>query len=46
MGICTPMTKPGLGIELDEKLALKYACRDEVDGWTQTRLPDGSPARP
>ena len=38
--------QPGLGIDLDEKLALKYPCRDEVDSWTQTRLPDGSPARP
>jgi mannonate dehydratase len=41
-----PNPKPGLGIELDEKLAARYPCRDEVDTWTQTRLPDGSPARP
>jgi mannonate dehydratase len=45
-GYMYPHDLPGLGIDLDEKLALKYACRDEVDGWTQTRLPDGSPARP
>ncbi|MEP7290871.1 MAG: enolase C-terminal domain-like protein [Chloroflexota bacterium] len=38
--------KPGLGIEIDEKLAAKYPCKDEVMHWTQTRLPDGSPARP
>jgi len=38
--------KPGLGIDVDEKLAAKYPCRDEVEQWTQTRLPDGSPARP
>jgi mannonate dehydratase len=38
--------KPGLGIDLDEKLAARYPCVDEVDEWTQTRLPDGSPARP
>jgi len=38
--------KPGLGIDVDEKLAAKYPCQDEVEQWTQTRLPDGSPARP
>ena len=45
-GYMYPNTKPGLGIDLDEKLAARYPCRDEVDGWTQPRLPDGSPARP
>jgi mannonate dehydratase len=45
-GYMYPNEQPGLGIELDEKLAEKYACKDEVEWWTQTRLPDGSPARP
>jgi mannonate dehydratase len=45
-GYMYPNNKPGLGIEFDEKLAAKYPCKDEVDWWTQTRLPDGSPARP
>ena len=45
-GYMYPNDKPGLGIDLDEALAAKYPCRDEVDHWTQTRLPDGSPARP
>lgn len=45
-GYMYPNDRPGLGIDLDEKLAAKYPCRDEVDRWTQTRLPDGSPARP
>jgi mannonate dehydratase len=45
-GYLYPNDKPGLGIDLDEALAAKYPCRDEVDAWTQTRLPDGSPARP
>ncbi len=45
-GYMYPNDKPGLGIDLDESLAAKYPCRDEVDHWTQTRLPDGSPARP
>ncbi len=45
-GYMYPNDKPGLGIDFDEKLAAKYPCIDEVDQWTQTRLPDGSPARP
>ena len=45
-GYMYPNDKPGLGIELDEKLAARYPCVDEVDEWTQTRLPDGGPARP
>jgi len=38
--------KPGLGIEINEELAAKYPCTDIVEQWTQTRLPDGTPARP
>ncbi|MBI1257848.1 MAG: starvation-sensing protein RspA [Chloroflexi bacterium] len=38
--------KPGLGIEINEELAAKYPCTTEVEQWTQTRLPDGTPARP
>ena len=38
--------KPGLGVEIDEKLAAKYPCDDWVEQWTQTRLPDGSPSKP
>jgi mannonate dehydratase len=45
-GYMYPNGKPGLGIDIDEALAARYPCRDEVDQWTQTRLPDGSPARP
>lgn len=45
-GYMYPNEKPGLGIEIDEALAAKYPCTDEVIQWTQTRLPDGSPARP
>ncbi len=37
---------PGLGIDIDEKLAAQFPLVDEVEWWTQTRLPDGSPARP
>jgi mannonate dehydratase len=45
-GYMYPNDRPGLGIEIDEKLAAQFPCQDEVIGWTQTRLPDGSPARP
>lgn len=45
-GYMYPNDKPGLGIDIDEKLAAKYPCTDVVEQWTQTRLPDGSPARP
>lgn len=45
-GYMYPNDKPGLGIDIDEALAAKYPCEDFVEAWTQTRLPDGSPARP
>jgi mannonate dehydratase len=45
-GYMYPNDRPGLGIDIDEKLAAKCPCKDEVMQWTQTRLPDGSPARP
>jgi mannonate dehydratase len=45
-GYLYPNDKPGLGIDINEKLAKKYPVEDWVEGWTQTRLPDGSPARP
>lgn len=38
--------RPGLGVEIDEKLAARYPLTDEVEQWTQARLPDGTPARP
>ena len=38
--------RPGLGIDIDERLAKKYPCQEIVEQWTQTRLPDGSPTRP
>lgn len=34
--------KPGLGIDIDEKLAKKFPCDDSVTEWTQTRLLDGT----
>ena len=45
-GYLYPNDQPGLGIDIDEGLAAKYPCQDFVEQWTQTRLPDGGPARP
>jgi mannonate dehydratase len=45
-GYLYPNHNPGLGIDIDEQLAAQYPCDEIVDKWTQTRLPDGSPARP
>lgn len=45
-GYMYPNDKPGLGIDIDEKLAAKFPCQDTVEFWTQTRWPDGSPVRP
>lgn len=45
-GYMYPNDKPGLGIDIDEELAAKYPCKDQVEMWTQTRLPDGTPVRP
>jgi len=45
-GYLYPSDRPGLGIDIDEKLAAEFPCEETVQRWTQTRLPDGSPARP
>ncbi len=45
-GYLYPNDRPGLGIDVDEKLAAHYPLVDEVERWTQARLPDGTPARP
>lgn len=45
-GYAYPNDKPGLGIDIDEKLAAKYPVKREIIQWTQARLPDGGAARP
>lgn len=45
-GYLYPNDRPGLGIDIDEKLAADYPCEEIIEQWTQTRLPDGSSARP
>lgn len=34
--------KPGFGIDINEKEAVKYPCKNTVTTWTQTRFLDGS----
>ena len=41
-GFVYPSDKPGIGVEVNEKLAAQYPPVEEVTRWTQTRLPDGS----
>ena len=38
--------KPGHGVDIDETLAAKFPCKPVTEAWTQSRLPDGSLARP
>ena len=45
-GYVYPNDKPGLGVDLDEKEAAKYPCRNDVTTWTQTRNYDGSLVTP
>ena len=45
-GYVYPNDRPGLGIDIDEKLAAQYPCPDGVLEWTQTRLPDGTAVYP
>jgi mannonate dehydratase len=45
-GYMYPNDEPGFGIDVDEALAAKFPCQDDVITWTQTRLPDGSAVRP
>jgi len=45
-GYVYPNDKPGLGIEINEKLAANFPCNNELPQWTLSRLPDGTPARP
>ncbi len=45
-GYLYPNDLPGLGIDIDEDLAAEFPVEEIVEQWTQTRRPDGSPARP
>jgi len=45
-GYMYPNDQPGLGIDINEKLAAKYPPQENVAQWVQARLPDGGPMRP
>ncbi|CAH0122468.1 MULTISPECIES: enolase C-terminal domain-like protein [unclassified Paenibacillus] len=45
-GYVYPNDKPGLGIDVDEKLAAQYPCHNVLPEWTLARLPDGTPTFP
>ncbi len=45
-GYVYPNEKPGLGIDMDEKMAAKFPCKNVLPAWTLARLPDGTSARP
>jgi mannonate dehydratase len=45
-GYVYPNEKPGLGIDMDEKMAAKFPCENVLPAWTLARLPDGTSARP
>jgi len=45
-GYLYPNELPGLGIDIDERLAREHPVADIVEEWTQARLPDGSATRP
>jgi mannonate dehydratase len=45
-GYMYPNDKPGLGIDIDEKLAAKYPCSEGPPIWTLARTPDGTAVRP
>ncbi|NOU94942.1 starvation-sensing protein RspA [Paenibacillus sp. LMG 31456] len=45
-GYVYPNEKPGLGVDIDEKMAAKFPCSDVLPAWTLARLPDGTSFRP
>lgn len=45
-GYVYPNNKPGLGIDIDEKLAMKFPCDTKLPAWTNSRRPDGTLSRP
>ena len=45
-GYVYPNDKPGLGIDIDEKLAAAFPCSEKLPTWTNCRRPDGTFQRP
>jgi len=45
-GYVYPNDQPGLGIDVNEELAAKYPCHEDLPKWTLARTPDGTAVRP
>ncbi len=45
-GYVYPNEKSGLGIDIDERKAAHYPCKNDLPKWTLARLPDGTAVRP
>jgi len=45
-GYVYPNDQPGLGIDVDEALAAKFPCHEDLPKWTLARTPDGTVVRP
>ena len=45
-GYVYPNSRPGLGIDINEKLAERFPCDDTLPAWTNCRRPDGTLNRP
>ena len=45
-GYVYPNDKPGLGIDINEKLAAQFPCNEALPTWTNARRPDGTLNRP
>lgn len=45
-GYLYPNDAPGLGVDIDKKVAARFPCKEQDERWTHTRRPDGTPARP
>jgi mannonate dehydratase len=45
-GFVYPNQRPGLGIDIDEEMAKKYPCHNELPQWTLARWPDGTSVTP
>lgn len=45
-GYLYPNEQPGLGIDLDERLAARYPCTEGPPTWTLARTPDGTATWP
>lgn len=41
-GYMYPIEKPGIGVTVDEEALMRFPHKEEVQMWTQARLPNGA----